>query len=234
MLRLAPTFFRFGSFEIFKEKDKTSGRAGPSVGLKEQMMPEMLDFVIRNYYPQIHADKGETSKYQLLFEEIASRSAMMVAQWQCVGYVHGVMNTDNMSILGLTIDYGPFRFMDYFDPKMVSNHSDKEGRYCYENQPSVCKFNLMRLAEALDPLLPLAWSSEYLHSKFDELYSTAYLNIMARKLGFITPANSDRDSIKECEFELIQSLVEVLSATSADFTNTFRILAMISRDPDLT
>lgn len=85
----------------------------------------------------------------------------MVAKWQCVGYVHGVMNTDNMSILGITIDYGPFGLMEYFNPKMVSNHSDSEGRYAYENQPAVCKFNLLRLAEALDPFLDLEWSSNH-------------------------------------------------------------------------
>ena len=88
------------------------------------------------------------------------RTAKLAAQWQCYGYVHGVMNTDNMSMLAFTIDYGPYRFMEYFDPSMVSNFSDHEGRYCYENQPATFKYNLNRLAEALDPFLPLEWSSK--------------------------------------------------------------------------
>ena len=96
------------------------------------------------------------------------------------------MNTDNMSILGLTIDYGPFGFMEYYNPKLVSNQSDSEARYCYENQPKTCKWNLLRLAEALDPLLPLEWSANYVNSHYDELYSATYLGTMARKLGFIT------------------------------------------------
>jgi uncharacterized protein YdiU (UPF0061 family) len=127
----------------------------------------------------------------------------MVALWQSVGYVHGVMNTDNMSVLGITIDYGPFGFMEYFDPRMVSNHSDKEGRYAYENQPSVCKFNLMRFAEALDPFLPLEWSSNYLNSRYDEIYSGFYLTLMARKLGLITKSNPNKESLDDNEFKLI-------------------------------
>ena len=93
-----------------------------------------------------------------------------------------------MSILGLTIDYGPYGFMEYFNPRLVSNHSDSEARYCYENQPATGKWNLLRLSEALDPLLPKHFSTNYVNNHFDELYSKTYLGTMARKLGFITPA----------------------------------------------
>lgn len=113
------------------------------------------------------------------------------------------MNTDNMSALGLTIDYGPFGFMDYFNPRMVSNHSDGEARYCYENQPSTCKYNLHRLAEILDPLIPLEWSKAQVDNNFDELYSSAYLTQMARKLGFITPATPSKDTLSDHEYQLI-------------------------------
>ena len=155
----------------------------------------------------------------------------MVALWQCVGYVHGVMNTDNMSILGITIDYGPFRFMEHFDPRMVSNHSDNEARYRYEEQPKTCKWNLMRLSEALDPLLPIEWSSNYVNSHFDELYSQTYLSQMALKLGFTTAATSEeKQGLEDYEFDLIQSLFTVMQETSADFTNTFRSLSLLSRD----
>jgi uncharacterized protein YdiU (UPF0061 family) len=144
------------------------------------------------------------------------------------------MNTDNMSILGITIDYGPFGFMEYFNPRLVSNHSDQEARYCYENQPSVCKYNLLRLSEALDPLLPLEWSSNYINSNFDELYTSSYLGMMARKLGFITEANSEKEELSDQEFGLIESLFNVLKETSTDFTNTFRALMKVSRSPDFT
>jgi uncharacterized protein YdiU (UPF0061 family) len=166
----------------------------------------MLEFVIKNYYPEIYKDSdGELQQihYQLLFEEVVKRTARMVAQWQCVGYVHGVMNTDNMSILGLTIDYGPYGFMEYYNPRLVSNHSDNEARYCYENQPKTAKWNLMRLSEALDPLLSIEWSTNYVNSHFDEEYSSVYLGIMARKLGFITPKNPEKDSLETHEYEII-------------------------------
>jgi serine/tyrosine/threonine adenylyltransferase len=165
-----------------------------------------------------------------LFEEVVRRTAKMVALWQSVGYVHGVMNTDNMSILGLTIDYGPFGFMEYYNPRLVSNHSDSEARYCYENQPKTGKWNLLRLAEAFDPLLPLDWSQGYVDSHFDEQFSAVYLGTMARKLGFITSANPHKETLDTEEYELIQSFFKVLEETSADFTNTFRILSQISRD----
>ena len=134
--RLAPTFFRFGSFEIFKETDRLSGMTGPSVGLKAHMLPHMLTFVVKTYFPHISSsDEKELSPIEIraFFEEVVQSTAKMVALWQCVGYVHGVMNTDNMSILGLTIDYGPFGFMEHYNPRLVSNHSDDQARYCYEN-----------------------------------------------------------------------------------------------------
>lgn len=98
----------------------------------------------------IHYSKASIA----VFLEIIKRTAETVALWQCYGFCHGVLNTDNMSILGLTIDYGPFGFMEYFDKKHICNHSDQEGRYCYQNQPKMCKWNLMRLSAALNVVLP--------------------------------------------------------------------------------
>ncbi len=122
----------------------------------------MLQFIIKTYFPDIYQeDEHGVSKLslRLFFEEVVSSTAKMVALWQSVGYVHGVMNTDNMSILGLTIDYGPFGFMEHYNPRLVSNHSDDQARYCYEEQPSVAKWNLRRLAGALDPILPIEEST---------------------------------------------------------------------------
>ena len=94
----------------------------------------MLDYVIRSFYPDIYNKPDEVyAKYQSFFEEVVTRTAKLAALWQCVGYVHGVMNTDNMSILGMTIDYGPYGFMEHFNAQMVSNYSDDDGRYSYEN-----------------------------------------------------------------------------------------------------
>ena len=140
-MRVAPTFMRFGSFEIFLPKDDYTGRHGPSFGLKKNMMPTMLDYLVTNFYPEINAafsdgsleidtTAGTTDQRHLaMFEEIVSRTAKMAALWQCYGFCHGVLNTDNMSILGLTIDYGPYAFMEHFNPKFICNHSDTEGRY---------------------------------------------------------------------------------------------------------
>ena len=97
-------------------------------------MPQMLDFVIKHHYPHIYSQVSDPKQqYQLMFQELVDRTAKMVALWHCYGYVHGVMNTDNMSILGLTIDYGPFGFMEHFSKRLVSNQSDTEARYCFEN-----------------------------------------------------------------------------------------------------
>mmetsp|Transcript_32089 Transcript_32089/g.31399 ORF Transcript_32089/g.31399 Transcript_32089/m.31399 type:complete len:152 (+) Transcript_32089:593-1048(+) len=150
-MRVAPCFMRFGSFEIFKEEDFHTGRKGPSHGLKNEMMPQMLDFVLKHHYPHIQGPEP----YRLLFEEVVQKTAKLVALWQCFGFCHGVLNTDNMSILNLTIDFGPYQFMEYFNPGQISNHSDSDGRYSYENQPQSCKWNLIKLAEALDPFVNL-------------------------------------------------------------------------------
>jgi len=201
--------------------------AGPSVGLKHQMLPHMLAFVVRTYFPHISPPSEEEKELtpieiRAFFEEVVQSTAKMVALWQCVGYVHGVMNTDNMSILGLTIDYGPFGFMEYYNPRLVSNHSDDQARYCYENQPSVCKWNLKRLAEALDPLLPLEESSQYIDTNYDELYSSEYLSQMGKKLGFFSDDIPSIDTLTETQFKVIESLFKVMEQTSVDFTNAFR------------
>ncbi|GFR27508.1 protein adenylyltransferase SelO-1, mitochondrial [Trichonephila clavata] len=123
VLRIAPTFIRFGSFEIFKTLDPITGRVGPSVG-RYEILYSLLDYVIETFYPEIHVKSNDLiQKYSAFFEEVVLRTARLVALWQCVGFCHGVLNTDNMSILGLTIDYGPFGFLDIYDPNHVCNAS---------------------------------------------------------------------------------------------------------------
>ena len=101
-----------------------------------------------------------------MFAEVVNRTAKMVALWQCHGFCHGVLNTDNMSVLGLTIDYGPYAFLDHFNPNFISNASDKQGRYRYEAQPSICRWNLIKFAEALDPIVPLKGSLDYIKANY--------------------------------------------------------------------
>ena len=118
-----------------------------------------------------------------MFEELVKKTAEMAALWQCVGFCHGVLNTDNMSMLGLTIDYGPYAFLENYDPNFICNHSDNEGRYSYKNQPEMCKWNLLKLAEALDPLLPKKDSKDYVNVNYDAYFNDCYRERMVQKLG---------------------------------------------------
>uniref|UniRef100_UPI00358FB6D1 protein adenylyltransferase SelO, mitochondrial n=1 Tax=Myxine glutinosa TaxID=7769 RepID=UPI00358FB6D1 len=221
VLRIAPTFLRFGSFEIFKATDPVTGRCGPSVGLGD-LKATMLDYTIQTFYPDIYAKYKHqcTEMYAEFFGEVVRSTARLVADWQCVGFCHGVLNTDNMSILGITIDYGPFGFMDRFDPNFVCNSSDDGGRYAYSQQPEICRWNLARLAEALAPELPSERSGPLLNdyqSEFDARFSEN----MRRKLGLQhleLPGDSD----------LVSSLLETMHSTGGDFTNCFRLLSQFS------
>ena len=135
--RLAHSFIRFGSFEIAKPTDSITGRTGPSVGNKE-IIKTLLDYVVSTFYAEVVAKaENEEDRYLAFFRELTRRTAVMVARWQTVGWCHGVLNTDNLSILGITIDYGPFGYMESFDPEYICNGSDNEGRYRYEGQASL-------------------------------------------------------------------------------------------------
>uniref|UniRef100_A0A3Q2PDJ9 Selenoprotein O n=1 Tax=Fundulus heteroclitus TaxID=8078 RepID=A0A3Q2PDJ9_FUNHE len=220
VLRIAPTFLRFGSFEIFKPADEFTGRQGPSYG-QEQIRGQMLDYVIEMFYPEIqesHPDRVERNV--AFFREVMCRTARLVAQWQCVGFCHGVLNTDNMSVLGLTLDYGPYGFMDRFDPDFICNASDNSGRYSYKAQPAICRWNLVKLAEALAPELPEDRAKAVIDEYLD-CFNRFYLENMRRKLGLLKKEEPE-DEI------LITELLRTMHDTGADFTNTFRSLAEIS------
>ncbi|XP_054633781.1 selenoprotein O1 isoform X2 [Dunckerocampus dactyliophorus] len=220
VLRIAPTFIRFGSFEIFKQADEFTGRQGPSYG-HDELRGQMLDYVIEMFYPEIqqqHSDRVERNVS--FFREVMRRTARLVAQWQCVGFCHGVLNTDNMSILGLTLDYGPYGFMDRFDPEFICNASDNSGRYSYQAQPAICRWNLIKLAEALDPELPPDRAKAIMEEYLD-VYNYVYLDNMRKKLGLLQKQEPE-DEI------LITELMQTMHNTGADFTNTFRSLSQIS------
>lgn len=220
VLRIAPTFIRFGSFEIFKPANEFTGRQGPSYG-RDEIRGQMMDYVIEMFYPEIQENYPDRVERNVaFFREVVRRTARLVAQWQCVGFCHGVLNTDNMSILGLTLDYGPYGFMDRFDPDFICNASDNSGRYSYQAQPAVCRWNLVKLAEALAPELPPDRAEAVLDEYLD-LYNRFYLGNMRKKLGLLKKEEPE-DEI------LITELLQTMHNTGADFTNTFRSLSLIS------
>lgn len=140
-------------------------------------MPEMLDYVISNFYPEI-THKEVADRNSAMFDSVVERTARMVALWQSVGFCHGVLNTDNLSILGLTIDYGPFGFMEHFDPKHICNHSDDKGRYVYEAQPEICHWNLNILRRELEPFMRKDSSEAALKENYWKHYTLAYNTLM--------------------------------------------------------
>jgi uncharacterized protein YdiU (UPF0061 family) len=205
--RVAPSFLRFGHFEHFTHTAQNV-----------DALRRLADFTIARYYPEL---QGSAAPYTGLLAAVARRTATLLAQWQAVGFCHGVMNTDNMSVLGLTIDYGPFGFLDAFDPGHVCNHSDHQGRYAYARQPNVAFWNLHALAQALLPLIGDSEAAQDEALEALEPYKTefpaALLAAMRAKLGLREARDGDR--------ELVDDLLKRMAADRADFTITFRRLA---------
>jgi len=206
--RLSPSFVRFGNFEILASR-------GDHVLLKK-----LVDYVVTTHYPALGAPNAET--YGRWFQEICRRTALMIAHWMRVGFVHGVMNTDNMSILGLTLDYGPYGFLDPYEPGFTPNTTDAAGRrYCYGNQPGIGQWNLLQLARALLPLLgePSALEAglELYRTTFDQAHRQMWLD----KLGLVPGDDHDEDNF------LIEELLACLSLAEVDFTLFFRRLSRL-------
>jgi len=210
MLRMAETHVRFGSFEAFHYTDRAD------------YVKLLADYTIEQYFPGL-IEKDD--KYYMFLENVVSRTAQLIAKWQSVGFTHGVMNTDNMSITGLTIDYGPYGFMEEYDPEYTSNHSDHFGRYSFQNQPAIALWNLNKLALALGSII----SRERAHEALEEyrnLYSVYFVELMRKKLGF----REDRPE----DVELIKGLLDILAADKVDYTIFFRKLSnFTSDDPGL-
>ena len=223
--RLAPSFIRFGHFEHFSY-------TGQHAELKA-----LADHVIDGHYPECRdtrkfQDKFQGNAYAALLEAVSERTAKMVAQWQAVGFCHGVMNTDNMSILGLTIDYGPFQFLDAFDPAHICNHSDTQGRYAYNKQPNMAYWNLFCLGQALLPLIsPEAQKRGSARQGDDqelalaalESYKTVFPaeleHLMRAKLGLSNAATAPEDR------QLIESVLKLLAKDRVDYTIFWRRLS---------
>ena len=197
--RVAESHIRFGHFEYFS-----------SLGQNENVK-KLADFVIQHYMPEV-----KQGDYLGLLREVIQSTAIMIARWQAQGFSHGVMNTDNMSILGLTIDYGPFSFMETYDPSFICNHSDTQGRYSFERQPSVALWNLHRLADTLKTLLEEEELKEAL-SMYEKILVKEYSTLMRNKFGFSVQDESDNS--------LINNFLELLYTHKKDYHQSIRQLS---------
>ncbi|MEO8204446.1 MAG: protein adenylyltransferase SelO [Betaproteobacteria bacterium] len=208
LTRMAPSHVRFGSFEVFYHRKQYDQVRILADYILEQHLPELLT-----------AEKP----YVALLAEVIHRTAELVARWQAVGFCHGVMNTDNMSILGLTIDYGPFGFLDGFDWNHVCNHSDDSGRYAYNRQPQVAHWNLYCLGQALLPLMEME-EAEAALDRFEPAFATAYLTLTRAKLGLRTAEDGDAG--------LVEDLLGLMQSSRSDYTILFRSLSLFDSASD--
>lgn len=186
----------------------------------EEAVKELADYAIERHYPDF-IDKE--NKYELFLEAVVHAQSYLIAKWQSIGFIHGVMNTDNMAISGETIDYGPCAFIDYYDPKTVFSSIDVQGRYQFRNQPGIAQWNLAKFAETLIPLLDDDQDKaiEIAQEKLDnykDLYQTYWLTDMVNKLGIVKPEESD--------VELVLEFLEILEEEALDHTSTFRALSL--------
>lgn len=212
--RVAPSFIRIGHFEHFASLQNIV------------RLQELADLLIAKFYPECASKKD---LYLNLFKEISTRNAKLVAAWQAVGFCHGVLNSDNISALGLTIDYGPFGFLDHFEIDHICNHSDHGGRYAYHRQPQIMHWNMACLASAMLPLLELEHSAEesqeLLRSALEEfplIYAKEWQRTFRLKLGLQSAEDSD--------IQLIERLLQAMHDSKVDFTTFFRGLSNIKKD----
>jgi uncharacterized protein YdiU (UPF0061 family) len=208
LMRLAPSHVRFGSFEVFYHRQE------------HVYIKQLADHIIAEHFPQF---TGMADGYEKFLIEVVECTARLIAQWQAVGFCHGVMNTDNMSILGLTLDYGPFGFMEAFNPAHICNHSDEQGRYSYANQPYIGLWNCSRLAQALTPLIAAEQCNAAL-ARYEGVYLEKYASLMRAKLGLTQSRDSDD--------ALINDLLALLAEHGTDFTIFFRALGSFDTAPN--
>jgi len=202
VLRVSPSWVRFGTFEYFSHKKKYAE------------LESLADYAIAESYPHL---MDEANKYLLLFTEVVGKTARLMAEWQAVGFNHGVMNTDNMSIHGLTIDYGPYAFLDEYDFEYICNHTDTGGRYSFGNQPNVGQWNLQALMVALSPLVNVE-KLEKILEHYPRLYTQRYLYLMGKKLGL-------ENVTEEKDLDLFKHLLGMLQGLNVDYTLFFRTLS---------
>ena len=200
LLRLAPSHVRFGHFEYFYYTQQ------------HEQLKQLGEHVLRCHFPDC---QQQDQPYLAMFRQVVERNAELIAHWQAYGFCHGVMNSDNMSILGITFDYGPYAFLDDFDAKHICNHSDDSGRYSFSNQVPIAQWNLAALGQALTPLVEVDALRETL-ALFLPLYQAHYLDLMRRRLGWLSADEGDE--------ALIQRLLQLMQSSAVDYSNFFREL----------
>jgi uncharacterized protein YdiU (UPF0061 family) len=203
LIRLAPTHVRFGTFQVFAARNETN------------RVRELADYVIDIHEADL---RDAPDRHLRWFTRVVDRTADLLARWMAVGFAHGVMNTDNMSVLGLTLDYGPFGWMDGYDPGFVCNHSDHEGRYAFDRQPAIALWNLARFGEALLSLLSVEEATGALDA-FAPRFNERFAELMRKKLGLRTANPAD--------LELLGDWLSLLGAARADYSRAFRALALV-------
>ena len=206
IVRMAPSHVRFGTFEVFYYRQQ------------HEHLRQLADYTIGLHFPHLAAAQD---KYARFFAEVVERTADLVARWQAAGWAHGVLNTDNMSILGLTLDYGPYGFLDDYDAGFICNHSDHSGRYAFNQQPYIGLWNLSCLAQALLPLAP----KEELKAALDAytpIQQARYRSLMRAKLGLEEEQDGDA--------ELLQELLSLLQGSRVDYARFFRELGTFRSD----
>jgi len=207
VLRLSPTWVRFGTFEYFNATGEHA------------MLQALADYVIEESFPHL---VEEESPYLKMYAEIVKNTATTIAQWQSVGFNHGVLNTDNMSIDGRTIDYGPFAFLDDYEKNYVCNHTDRDGRYSFSNQPGIGHWNLAMLARALSPIVKYEAAVEILENLYGSTFENVYSELMYAKMGLEGEDSNDR--------ELFQWMLGALESATIDYTLFFRKLSTYSNN----
>ena len=214
LTRVASSHIRVGTFQYIAAKQNIDD------------LTTLVDYTIERHYPEIQSSNNKALD---LLNLVMEKQCQLVINWMRIGFIHGVMNTDNMTLSGETIDYGPCAFMDHYDPKTVFSSIDKFGRYSFSNQPPITKWNLARLAECLIPLIDkdedqaIKIASEIIDN-FQNIYETKWLNMMRDKLGLF---GEDKDDL-----ELINNLLNWMQSNQADYTNTFCYLMNISSIQD--
>lgn len=206
LTRIAASHIRVGTFEYAR-------RFCSEIELKA-----LGDYSIQRHYPEL---ANQPDKYVRFFQAVVERQAALLAKWVSVGFIHGVMNTDNMTISGETIDYGPCAFLDTYEPMTVYSSIDLQGRYAYANQPPIAAWNLTRFAEALLPLFDevpekAVKKAEDILREYPRMYRKSWLDIMYRKIGI--------EDVKDGDEALVEDLLEIMEQAEVDYTNTFRAL----------
>ncbi|MBC7428748.1 MAG: YdiU family protein [Bacteriovorax sp.] len=209
VMRVSESFLRFGHFQYYAHTNQ------------EQELKTLVNFVVDHYF--IHF-KDHPNSYNLFFQEVVKRTAKLFAGWQSVGFCHGVLNTDNMSILGLTLDYGPYGFIENFDQDYICNHSDHEGRYSLGNQPGIGMWNLEMLGVALASLISEEDRKRTLET-YPKIFFVEYRRLLLEKCGLYQPVEADE--------EFLRLLLNMLVVTKVDYTQFFRALSHYEKGGEL-